>query len=180
MSALKPSESGDAFPRGNSRYRQWLSRTWEGSLPKALAIGINPSSATDSNDDKMTKFLSEFLKALSGEYRCGGYMLVNCWDCRDSDPKNLKKIADPNSCCNDAVITGMLAACSFVVASWGTTKYGKKFEDRRNRIARMVVDSGKPAICFSPEGKPIYCSALLRNAGDGRWTDIPTPWKPPF
>jgi hypothetical protein len=59
-------------------------------LPLALVVGINPSTATEEADDVMTGFLTELLRDLDGEYHCGGFMLVNCCDFRDSDPNGFK------------------------------------------------------------------------------------------
>lgn len=168
---------GDARPRGHDSYRQWLSRSWEPSLPVALVIGINPNRATESSDDAMTNFLTRLLRKLEGPYRCGGYYLVNCFDFRERHPKSLLDAARPNSAHNDRTIAERLNACDFVVASWGTTRYGPLFEQRRREIARMVRESGKPAVCFSPVGAPVYCSQTNANNPDGRWCPTPVPWK---
>ena len=43
-----------------------------------------------------------------------------------------------------------------MVASWGTTDYGPTVAGMREQIEKLVVNSRKPAICFSPKGRPIY------------------------
>src|SRR5690349_5793337 len=105
---------GDACPLGSQPYRYWLSRTWDASQPLALVVGINPSTATESADDQMTAFLTELLRDLVGEYRCGGFVLVNCCDFRDSDPNNFK-VSFPISSGNDNLdtIRTKLSECGF-------------------------------------------------------------------
>jgi len=157
-------------------YRQWLSRTWTPGLPTALVIGINPNRATESEDDAMTNFLTRMLRNLKGSYRCGGFYLVNCFDVRERQPKSLLKFENPSSNSNDDAIADKLKLCDFVVVSWGTTDYGALIEERRAKLAQMLRDSEKPAICFSPIGAPVYCSQTNANSKDGRWTSTPVRW----
>lgn len=166
---------GDAYPRGRSLYRHWLSRTWDSRLPSALVIGINPNTATESEEDGMTRFLTRFLSGLEGEYRCGRYVLVNCCDVRSSSPQVLKDMDEPYSEMNFETVQGFLVKCDFVVASWGTTKYGKAFEHCRNEIETLVRRSGTLAICFSDNGTPIYCSQTNKNC-NSHWSETPMLW----
>jgi hypothetical protein len=174
---IPPGVIGDAEPRGLKKYRYWLSRVWNQSLPTALVIGINPNTATEFQDDGMTSFLTRFLRQLEGEYQCGGFFLVNCFDYRDRTPKALLNVDQPTSEKNIHVIKRKLEECDFVVVSWGTTAYGKIFEERRKELSRIVRASDKPAICFSPIGAPIYCSQTNANRIDGKWSSKPVSWR---
>jgi hypothetical protein len=142
----------------------------------ALVIGINPNTATESEDDSMTNFLTELLRGLDGEYKCGGYAVVNCCDFRHAHPEELGSVVSPCSEVNMKMVDARLLECDFVVASWGTTKYGKAIQDGRVQIADLVRRSKKRVICFSPRGVPIYCSRRNRNSIDGRWSNKPVPW----
>lgn len=164
--------TGDAEPRGMSTYRHWLSRTW-GEGPVALVIGINPNTATDDDDDGMTNFLTSLLRGLEAPYCCGSYILVNCCDYRHNKPNQLQNVATPCSSNNLRTIQAQIARSAFIVASWGTTDYGKIVCDARNAVAEAVRLSGKPVICFSPKGLPIYCSRTSANSPDGRWSAVP-------
>ncbi len=172
---LKPGVLGDAYPRGHSTYRHWLSRTWDSLHPIALVIGINPNTATESEEDGMTLFLTRLLKGLKGEYKCGGYVLVNCCDWRGSPPGLLKDVDEPCSEKNIDTIHELLVKCNFIVASWGTTKYGKFLDDCRIAIENLVRRSGKRAICFSRTKTPLYCSRRIKNCNQN-WSDTPMPW----
>jgi hypothetical protein len=166
---------GDAHPRGQSKYRHWLSRSW-GDGPTALVIGINPNTATESDDDGMTNFLTTLLRGLDGKYKCGGYLLVNCCDQRHPKPEQLKTLPAPCSPSNKGTVQRMIAKCAFIVASWGTTHYGECVAVARREIVALVQQSGKGVICFSPLGLPIYCSRTNCNSRDGRWSKTPVPW----
>lgn len=165
----------DAHPRGISPYRHWLSRTWASNGAVALVIGINPNTATDTDDDGMTRFLVRLLSGLDGEFACGGYILVNCCDLRGREPKDLQKAQIPCSSTNLNTIQELLTKCSFVVASWGTADYGPEVANLRDQVSAIVRRSGKKAICFSPRGLPIFCSQTNKNSR-GRWSTLPVPW----
>ena len=167
---------GEAEPRGLGVYRHWLLRVWDSNLPVALVIGINPNKATEIADDAMTNFLTRMLRNLEAPYRCGGYYLVNCFDYRDRRPESLLGVDQPSSDENDKTILDKLEACDFVVLSWGTTYYGQLYQMRRDELAQMVRRSGKPSICFSPKGAPVYCSQTNANSKDGRWSSKPVIW----
>jgi len=169
-----PAVTGDANPRGKSIYRHWLTRSW-GDGRVALVIGINPNTATDWEDDGMTNFLTSLLRQLDGDFQCGSYILVNCCDYRHNKPSELKNVDAPCSPTNLQTVERNIAKCDFIVASWGTTNYGKVVEDARAAIANLVKGSAKPVICFSPKGRPIHCSRTSANSPDGRWSKTPIP-----
>jgi hypothetical protein len=167
----------DAYPRGASTYRHWLSRGWSPEGALALVIGINPNAATDTDEDGMTRFLIRLLSELDGEFACGGYVLVNCCDVRGREPRELKNHSAPCTPSNFDTIKARLAECDFVVASWGTADYGPVVGKIREQISELVQQSGKRAICFSPIGLPLYCSQTNKNS-PGRWSAKPVPWHP--
>jgi hypothetical protein len=167
--------AGDAYPRGYSEYRHWLSRTWDANGATALVIGINPSKATDTVDDPMTGFLVRLMSSLSGDFACGEYVLVNCCDLRSPNPDNLRTEDGACSPENLATIQRFLYECDFVVASWGTTDYGPVVADMRIKIVTLVRESGKKVICFSRKGAPIHCSRRNKNT-QVTWSDEPIFW----
>ncbi|MCI0358981.1 MAG: DUF1643 domain-containing protein [Planctomycetaceae bacterium] len=137
---------------------------------------MNPNTATEDEDDGMTNFLTALLCELNGEFRCGSYVLVNCCDLRHNKPGELKNLDAPSSATNLQTVQNMIAQCDFIVASWGTTDYGQVVADARDAIAALAKLSGKPVICFSPKGLPIYCSRTSANSPDGRWSKTPVPF----
>src|SRR5687768_16350222 len=110
MSALKDGIIGNAFPPGRSKYRHWLSRTWDAGGPMALVVGINPNEATEDTDDGMTRFLTRLLRGLDGDYTSGGFVLLNCCDLRNPKPGALQKCPTPCSATNLATVRSKLAA----------------------------------------------------------------------
>ena len=163
----------DAFPRGYQPYRHWLSRIWNEELPLALLVAINPNKATDTIDDQMVTFVTRLLQGLDGKLPCGGFVVVNCCDIRDPDPKNLQAHAKPVSEYNLANIREKLNCCDFAIAAWGITNYGTIVNEMRKTVTEILMESGKPVYCFSPKGLPIYCNMRNVNAKDGRWSEVP-------
>jgi hypothetical protein len=165
----------EAHPRGSAPYRQWLSRRWSTGGRTALVVGINPNKATDTKEDGMTSFLTRLLRSLSGEFECGGFILVNCCDVREREPSRLRDFGMICSSANWPTICQMVAKVDFVVVSWGTSNYGPAVEQERLRIGGLLAKSGKPVVTFHPKGLPIYCSQTNKNS-KGRWSDTPVTW----
>ena len=140
---LPPGVTGDANPRGRAAFRHWLSRTWARSGQVALVIGINPNTATESDDDGMTRFLTRLLRGLEGEYACRGYVLVNCCDVRHRDPRELKDIESPCSEANVETIRRMLAACDFVVARGARRITGRRSRSVASRLRSWCARAGR-------------------------------------
>lgn len=174
--ALPAGITGDAFPKGSATYRHWLSRTWNPKGRVALVVGINPNKATHDEEDAYTETLRDLLRNLDGENKCGGFVLVNVCDVRHNDPKTLKSLTIPLvSKRNTTTIKAQLAACDFVVASWGTSDYGLKVKAARATVEALVRASVKRKICFSARGAPIHIG--IQNLNLGQLSKTPTDWK---
>lgn len=163
---------GDAQPKRKSKYRQWLSRTWDKKAPKVLVLGLNPSHATASSDDKTTEMLTEILSGLTGKYSSGGFILVNCCDYRLTPSDELCRVKKPCTIKNHEVIREELRKCKFVVASWGTTKRYGQIKCCLDVATAILKASGKKIVCFSPDGSPIHCGPI-NHQYPGRWSDKP-------
>lgn len=66
-------------------HRFVLTRVWNDTLPKAMCIGLNPSSANDEKDDSTIRYLIKVLTALG----YGGLNMVNLFSYVTSNPQNL-------------------------------------------------------------------------------------------
>lgn len=67
------------------RYRPWLSRSWDDTLPTILWVGMNPSTATAAVDDPTIR--TEI--AFSRLWGFGSYIKTNVMDYRATHPKDL-------------------------------------------------------------------------------------------
>jgi hypothetical protein len=98
------------------RYRYSLWRSWDARLPSLVWCLLNPSTADAEREDATTRRLRAFSRA----WGCGGYVLVNLFALRATDPAELRKAADPVGPENDAAIRRATAGRRGVVIGWGT------------------------------------------------------------
>ena len=72
----------DALFSEDRIYRYALWRTWDESLPKALFIGLNPSTADEIQDDPTIRRCIRY----SMDWGYGGYIMGNIFGYRSTDP----------------------------------------------------------------------------------------------
>jgi hypothetical protein len=66
-------------------WRWWLTRVWDESLPMACLIGMNPSTATASEDDPTVRKEITFVRS----WGYGGMLKLNAFGYRATDPSDL-------------------------------------------------------------------------------------------
>lgn len=117
QSALPDTDSGarSAVVSPDRSYRYLLTRHW-GSGPRALFVGLNPSTADATVDDASTRRMVGFARSAG----CGSLALVNLYAWRSTSPAVLHHVADPIGPDNDSWITGSAGAADLVLAAWGT------------------------------------------------------------
>jgi hypothetical protein len=94
---------------GTFRYR--LARRWAAG-PVLTAVLLNPSTATEADDDPTVARLVR--RARAAEF--GGVEVLNLFALRDPDPAALRRAADPVGPQNDAALQ---AAGDPVLCGWG-------------------------------------------------------------
>ena len=108
-------QPGSAVVSADRGYRYLLTRRW-GSGPRALFVGLNPSTADATVDDASTRRMVGFARSAG----CGSLALVNLYAWRSTSPAVLRHVADPTGPENDAWITAAAETADLVVAAWGT------------------------------------------------------------
>lgn len=98
------------------KYRWTLYRTWSHEKPKVMFICLNPSTANADIEDATTRRLRTFAHG----WGFGGYILVNLFAFRATDPEQLKHVEDPIGRDNDVFIKDLSPLCSEIVFAWGT------------------------------------------------------------
>lgn len=130
------------------RYRYELTRCWDSSLPTVTFIGLNPSTADADKDDATIRRLIDFAK----RWGCGRLVMLNLFAFRATEPRDMKKAADPIGPENDARLQ---AAClnGLVVAMWGSD--GGHL-DRDERVLHLLDLVRVEVKCFGHtlDGKP--------------------------
>lgn len=145
----------EAYLSDCRRYRYWLLRVWDDSLPVMANFGINPSTADESANDPTIRKDIGFATRLGN----GGLLKLNVCAYRATDPKNLRKTFDPDGAANMPDHLKEYVAkfsATKVVFAWG--KNGGYFWGRCQRIIEAFPD----AWCFgkNPDGTPRHTLML--------------------
>jgi hypothetical protein len=98
------------------RYRYALTRVWDPTGQKALFIMLNPSTATEYQNDPTVERCERRARTLG----FGAFRVTNIFAWRDTDPKKMRAASDPVGPQNDVVILDSLAWADRVIAAWGT------------------------------------------------------------
>jgi len=96
-------------------YRYLLTRVWEPEGRKALFIMLNPSTATEVQNDPTVERCERRARTLG----FGGFRVTNIFAWRDTDPKNMRAAAEPIGGENDKSIAESCAWADQIIAGWG-------------------------------------------------------------
>ncbi|WP_296426090.1 DUF1643 domain-containing protein [Yoonia sp.] len=148
------------------RYRYSLTRVWAPEGKRALFIMLNPSTATEVQNDPTVERCERRARALG----FGAFRVLNIFAWRDTDPKHMRAAADPIGPANDAAIITSLSWADQVVCAWGT--HGAHL-NRGPQVAAMLRAADVPLyhLGLSKGGHPkhpLYIGYAVR----------PGPWLP--
>lgn len=152
-------------------YRYALTREWEPTGPRLLYVMLNPSTATEAQNDPTIDRCERRARALG----FGAFRATNLFGWRETDPALLRRTSDPVGALNDEVIlaslTGWLRqAADMALCSWGV--HGT-LRDRARQVAARMAGTGRPLHCLGTTKQghprhPLYVSYATR----------PRPWDP--
>ncbi len=115
----------------NYRYALW--RTWDDSKPYAMFIGLNPSTADETEDDPTIKRCINY----SREWGYGGLCMVNLFAFRATAPRDMKASNNPIGSDNDDWIKKLSKKAGVIVAAWGNDG---SFMGRSKNVVDMIPD----------------------------------------
>jgi hypothetical protein len=95
-------------------YRYVLTRVW-GAGPKALFVMLNPSTATEQQNDPTVERCERRARALG----FGAFRVTNIFAFRATDPRLMRAAADPVGPDNDAAIAEAAAWADRIICAWG-------------------------------------------------------------
>jgi len=148
--------SADFSPCRTYRYALW--RTWDKTEPYVLFLGLNPSTADETENDPTITRCIDFAKQLG----FGGLCMANLFAFRATQPKDLKQAKDPVGDANDKWLSKLHRDAGLVVAAWGNDG---KFLGRADEVTKQLSNlyclkinkSGEPA-------HPLYLKKGLKPA----------------
>ncbi|MBF9032895.1 DUF1643 domain-containing protein [Rhodobacterales bacterium HKCCE2091] len=117
------------------RYRYTLTRVWDPAGERALFIMLNPSTATEVQNDPTVERCERRARALG----FGAFRVLNIFAWRDTDPKAMRAAPDPVGPGNDAAILDSLAWADRVICAWGS--HGEHM-DRGREVEALLRGAG--------------------------------------
>ena len=119
------------------KYRYSLTRVWDAGGRKALFVMLNPSTATEVQNDPTVERCERRARALG----FGAFQVTNIFAWRDTDPRKMRAAADPVGPANDAAILDGVEWADQVIAAWGT--HGAHL-DRGPAVETLLRGTGQP------------------------------------
>lgn len=96
-------------------YRYALTRVWDNSAAKVLFIMLNPSKATERQNDPTIERCERRARALG----YGGFRAVNIFALRETDPRKMRQHRAPAGPDNDRVVADSCLWADDIIAAWG-------------------------------------------------------------
>lgn len=132
---------GDASSRADysdcEKYRYSLGRIWDTKGCQVLFVMLNPSTATEVQNDPTVERCERRARTLG----YGGFCVTNIFAWRATDPRDMRAAIDPVGPENDAVLTDRANQADHIIAAWGTHGAHK---GRGATVVEMLSDLGKP------------------------------------
>jgi hypothetical protein len=118
------------------RFRYALTRDWS-TGPRALFVMLNPSTATEVQNDPTVERCERRARALG----FAGFAVANIFAFRATDPRVMRAEADPIGPANDATILDLAARYDRIICAWGG--HGLHL-DRGTRVEALLRGTGQP------------------------------------
>lgn len=119
------------------RYRYSLERTWDTAGPKVMFVMLNPSKATEVQNDPTVERCERRARLLG----YGAFRVTNIFAWRATDPRDMKAAVEPVGAENDKVLAEGAAWADAVIAAWGV--HGAHLE-RGPQVARQMARWSAP------------------------------------
>lgn len=98
------------------RFRYALTRVWDGAGTRINFLMLNPSTATEVQNDPTVERCERRARALGH----GAFRVTNIFAFRATDPKVMRAAPDPIGPANDTAILEAATWADVVVCAWGT------------------------------------------------------------
>lgn len=146
------------------KYRFTLWRVWGDISNYVQFIGLNPSTADETNDDATIRRCRNFAKSWGFDAMC----MTNLFAFRATDPKLMKQAQNPIGDNNDQWLLKIADSANLVVAAWGN--HGNFLE----RDKEVVLLLSRPLFCFgiSKQNQPKHPVRLPKNISPTIYIDV--------
>lgn len=119
------------------QYRYSLSRVWDTDAERVMFVMLNPSTATEVQNDPTVERCERRARILG----FGGFRVTNIFAWRATDPRDMKAAKDPVGPQNDQILQDGAEWADRIIAAWGV--HGAHL-DRGAKVAEMLQTQSKP------------------------------------
>ncbi|MDG1739649.1 MAG: DUF1643 domain-containing protein [Paracoccaceae bacterium] len=113
---LKDDAQSTAVYSDCENYRYFLTRIWNPLGQRVAFIMLNPSTATEVQNDPTVERCEQRARALG----FGAFSVTNIFAWRDTDPRKMRAAKEPVGPANDQAISEACDWADQIVAAWGT------------------------------------------------------------
>ena len=148
-------------------YRYSLTRVWAPAAPRVLFVMLNPSTATEVQNDPTIERCERRARHLG----FGGFRATNIFAYRATDPRDMRQATDPVGHDNDAALRDGAAWADRIIAAWGV--HGAHL-GRGRAVARLLRGLDRPLyhLGLTKDGHPRHPLYLA-------YAQQPEPWEEP-
>jgi hypothetical protein len=118
-------------------YRYSLTRVWDETGPRVLFVMLNPSTATEVQNDPTVERCERRARTLG----YGAFCVCNIFAYRATDPRKMRSQNDPTGPQNDVAISDAAIWADDIVCAWGT--HGEHLK-RGPAVEQMLRSQPKP------------------------------------
>jgi hypothetical protein len=146
-------------------YRYALTRVWDPAGTKVAFVMLNPSTATEVQNDPSVERCERRARTLG----FGGFRVTNIFAWRDTHPRNMRAAKSPIGPKNDAIIQETCAWADQVIAAWGN--HGA-YLNRGAQVTELLRTSSKPLLHLglSKQGHPKHPLYIAYTQNPEIWT----------
>jgi len=128
------------------KYRYVLSRIWDETKPKVMIIGLNPSTADETEDDPTIGRCISFSKS----WGYGGVYMLNLFAFRATQPKDMFNTQNPIGLENNSYIEIYSKKVEKIVCAWGNhgiyKNRGNEIREKFDKLFYLTLNqTGEPA-----------------------------------
>ena len=160
---LKGDAASTALYSPCTLYRYALTRVWAPG-PRALFVMLNPSTATEVQNDPTVERCERRARALA----CGSFAVANIFAFRATDPKVMRAAADPTGPDNDATILSLVDEADQIICAWGS--HGSHL-DRGAQVQALLRATGRPLyhLGLTQAGQPTHPLYISYTRQPAEW-----------
>ncbi len=148
------------------RYRYTLRREWGGGSGGVTFVMLNPSTATEVQNDPTVERCERRARAMG----YSAFQVVNIFAFRATDPADMRRAGDPIGPENDAAIVQAAAWADRIICAWGT--HGA-FMGRGVQVTQMLRQQGHSLyhLGLAKGGAPKHPLYIGYNVQPMEWAD---------